>query len=79
MLGECVVRSAPGSVEALLRTPIASPQEDAALRALHMALGRCVAQGATYSLSPEVVRGTLALAYYRLAHAPVIGESRASR
>ncbi len=79
VFSECVVRSAPGSVEALLRTGIASQQEAATLSALGGSLGACVAQGVTYSLSPEALRGNLALAYYRLAHAPMLAPANAGQ
>jgi len=68
--GECAVRTAPSESAALVRSKITSDAEAAALKALAPAFGSCVDQGAKVNFTPEVLRGTVALNYYRLAKAP---------
>lgn len=66
-LGECVVRTAPGAATALVRSDIASSAESSALAAVTPALSSCLSAGKTFAFSPEVLRGSVALNYYRLA------------
>lgn len=68
--GECVVRAAPAHADEMLRSEVASAAEKTAIRKLSPILSTCVDKGATIAFSPEVVRGTIALNYYRLAKAP---------
>lgn len=68
-LGECVVRlNAAGARTLLLTAPETEP-EGAAFDALRPALAQCLPAGATLSLGKLVLRGTIAVNYYRLAHA----------
>jgi hypothetical protein len=68
--GDCVVRAAPGKAWMLLTTDISSPDEKAAIARLQPAMGSCVPSGAQIELSPNNIRGTIALNYYRLLQAP---------
>lgn len=65
--GECVVRAAPSGVGELIRSEVASQAERVALRNLIPVLGHCVDKGGQVSFSPEVIRGTVAMSFYRLA------------
>ena len=69
-LGECVVRTDPGGANRMLASAPTSDVESAAMRALHPALSGCLAKGNTAYLTKEVLRGTIALNYYRLSKAP---------
>lgn len=68
--GECVVRVAPEQSASLLQTPIGSDAESAASEALKPAVSSCLMAGQTVVLPIELLRGTIALNYYRLAMAP---------
>jgi hypothetical protein len=72
-LGECAVRAAPGSAQAVLATQIDTPAELQALNALGQTLGQCIKAGETVSLDRISVRGALATAYYRLSQAKPSG------
>lgn len=69
LLGECVVRYAPEAVRAMALTDPASPEETAAMTAVQPAIAGCLPQGSTVRLNRAVVRGSLLVNYYRLAHA----------
>lgn len=71
--GECVCRRNPGDVHKLLLTPVVTPMENVAFAELSSTLGECLADG-QLRLSREVVRGVLALNFYRLAGAPADAE-----
>jgi hypothetical protein len=66
--GECVVRESPANAKALLMTEPGSAAESARFEALQAALSVC-AQEKTMELSKILLRGTIALNYYRLAQA----------
>ena len=68
--GECVVRTSPAASYALLMSQPTTPSEDAAIAALKPAFGNCVEAGQTFALDKATLRGTVAMNYYRLAHAP---------
>ena len=68
-LGECVVRAAPDASSKLVRSAVAGPDESAAFEALNPALASCLSAGQTFAFSPELLRGAVALNYYRLAKA----------
>ena len=67
--GECVVRTDPAYSRKLLFTATSSLEEDAFFAALRPALGSCLIPGQTIKIEKSMVRGTIALNYYRLAHA----------
>ncbi len=68
--GECVVRADPAGAHALLvDSPVASDAETAAIKALAPVIPKCVASGETVKFNRAMVRGTIAIAYYRLAMA----------
>ena len=67
--GECVSRRDPDGVQKLILTHVLSDAENAAFAALSPALGQCLVSG-QLRLSREVVRGLVALNFYRLAGAP---------
>lgn len=68
--GECVVRANPDGVKQVLLAKVATPEERARLQALMPSLSGCMPQGRSLTFSPVVLRGSLAINYYRLAHAP---------
>lgn len=70
--GECVVRANPAASHALLLTSPVTPEESRAFNSLSAVFGNCIAGGPNMSLDKSVIRGTVALNYYRLAHAPRI-------
>lgn len=67
--GECVVRADPAGARTLLLTRPTTSAEDAAFSALLPALDRCMSAGTTIALGKLSVRGSIAVNYYRLAHA----------
>jgi hypothetical protein len=67
--GECVVRVAPSGAKALLLTAPDSSEENARFRELGTALATCLPPGETLRFGRVVLRGTIAINYYRLSHA----------
>jgi hypothetical protein len=67
--GECVVRTNPAGSKALLLTEPESAAENGSFGALGQAFGECLPEGVTLSFGKLVLRGTIAVNYYRLAHA----------
>lgn len=67
--GECVVRSDPNGSKALLLTGPDSPAEAAAFNALRPAFQACLPEGRTLRFGRVTLRGSIAINYYRLAHA----------
>lgn len=67
--GECVVRMDPSSAHALLVTTPESADEAAHFSLLQPALGECLPEGKTLTFGKVVLRGSIAVSYYRLAHA----------
>lgn len=78
--GECVVRVNPEAARALLATAPQSAEEKARFTAMERTLGECLRQGETLAMSKAVLRGTIAVNYYRLAKSasrlPAAGEAR---
>lgn len=70
--GECVVRANSKASYALLMARSATPQESAALSDLKPAFANCLEVGQTFSLNKATLRGTVAMNFYRLAHAPKV-------
>ena len=68
--GECVVRADPAGTKQLLASAPTSAPEAAAIAALKPVLGSCLRKDSKLHLTKEVLRGTIALNYYRLANAP---------
>lgn len=68
--GDCIVRTDPHNARVLLRSKPTSAEETAAFNALMPALGGCVKQGDQIKSNRTMLRGTIALHYYRLARAP---------
>lgn len=66
--GECVVRTNPAGARDLLLTEPDSAGETADFGALRPALEHCLQQG-TVAFTRLILRGTIALNFYRLAHA----------
>jgi hypothetical protein len=65
--GECIVRTNPEDAKALLLTTPDSPDEASHFDALRAAFATCLAQGRTYRFTRTVLRGSIAINYYRLA------------
>lgn len=68
-IGECVVRANPAGVRSVYDTKSGSAEELAALKALAPVLPGCVPANKKFSFDRASLRGSLALAYYRLAMA----------
>ena len=77
--GECVVRVNPAAARALLLTAPGTPDEAAQFAALGVAFGTCVREGRTMTLGKLALRGTVAVNFYRLAHAARAAPARAAR
>jgi hypothetical protein len=69
--GECVVRQDPASARYWLLTPPETSEEESRIKALQPAFGACLDAG-TIKLNRAVMRGTVAVNYYRLAMATAI-------
>lgn len=67
--GECVVRVDAAGAKALLLTKPDSTEEGAHFSALRPALATCLPEGQTLQFGKVALRGTIAINYYRLAHA----------
>jgi hypothetical protein len=67
--GECVVRSNPAAAKALLMTEPDTAAETSGFDGLSSALALCLPEGRTLAFGKLVLRGTIAVGYYRLAHA----------
>ena len=67
---ECVTRTDPASAHKMLMSETDTPEESAALRALGSAFEQCVVAGDEFKIVLVDLRTSLALSYYRLAHAP---------
>jgi hypothetical protein len=74
--GECVVRSSPAAAKALLLTEPETAAEASGFNALRTSLGLCLPEGRTLAFGKLVLRGTIAVSYYRLAHAAVPSATR---
>lgn len=68
-MGECVVRTDPAGARTVVFTPISSPEEMAAVKAMGSALSGCIAKGERVAFNRLTLRNTMAINYYRLANA----------
>lgn len=68
-VGECVARADGAGTRTALLTPIDTAAELGALKALGPVLSNCLHKGQTIGFDRMSLRGTLAVAYYRLASA----------
>jgi hypothetical protein len=75
--GECVVRSEPAHSHALLMTGPTSAEEIAAFKSLMPKFGSCLTAGQSLAFPKATLRGTIAMNYYRLAHAPRVATASA--
>lgn len=66
--GECVVRADPAGARLWVVSELDSREEESRIDALRPSFGACLKDGQV-SFSKDTLRGTLALNYYRLAHA----------
>ena len=69
LYGECIVRSDAAGAKALLLTVPDSPEEAARFVALRPAMELCVPEGQTLKFGKVVLRGSIAVNYYRIARA----------
>lgn len=67
--GECAVRGNPTGAKALLLSGPDTVQETAAFNALRPVLERCLVEGRTIRFGRVALRGSMAINFYRLAHA----------
>ena len=79
IFAECAVRADPGNAHKLLMADVNSASETSAFSALSPAFGQCVAEDAKINSSRTVLRGLIALSYYRLAHAPRVAAAGVSK
>jgi hypothetical protein len=77
--GECVVRVDAAGAKGLLLTKPDSAEEAARFAALRPALGHCLPEGRTMRSGKAALRGTIAINYYRLAHAARANAAGATR
>ena len=68
--GECVVRADVAQSHALLMADPATVEEEAAFGRLKPALSQCIIAGQSLTFNKTTLRGTIAMNFYRLAHAP---------
>lgn len=68
-LGECVARIDSAGTKAVLVTTIDTAEELSALKSVTPALSKCLPAGQTLKLDRMSLRGSLAVAFYRLANA----------
>ena len=66
-LGECLVRVSPEGSRAMLFTKVGSEGEDVALDGTRAGLAACISSDVDLTLNDFDLRGTVAVAYYRLA------------
>jgi hypothetical protein len=76
--GECVVRIDPRGSKFLLHAAPDSEDESKRITALRPALARCMPEGSTVSFSRTTLRGSIAINYYRLAHAARVASTKAA-
>jgi hypothetical protein len=67
--GECIVRADTAGAKALLVTTPDSAEETARFASLRPSLSLCVPEGQTLRFGKVALRGSIAINYYRLAHA----------
>jgi hypothetical protein len=67
MMALCTVRTAPANVAELLKQPIATDEEQAAVKALTPSLTACLAKGQKLEANRPAIRSLLALAAWRIA------------
>ena len=67
--GECVVRADTAGAKALLVTKPDSPEESVRFAALRPAFSDCLPAGQSLRFGKVALRGSVAVNYYRLAHA----------
>lgn len=77
--GECVVRADAAGSKALLMTKPDSAEESARFAALRPVFSRCLPTDRTLRFGKVALRGSVAINYYRLAHAARAGAAGASR
>ena len=77
--GECVVRTDTSGARALLAAKPGGPEEGIAFTTLRPALARCVPEAQTLSFGKMVLRGAIAVNYYRLARAAGVVPGKSGR
>lgn len=70
--GECVVRAKPQEAKQLLDTKLNSKEEGVALVDLVPTFSSCLDAGHQFVTDRQILRGVIAVNYYRLAYAPRI-------
>jgi hypothetical protein len=68
--GECVVRKDSDGSWGWAMSKSGSRDEEMAIARLKPALGDCLTSGSTLNFPKDILRGTIAINYYRLANAP---------
>lgn len=68
-IGECVVRLDPVSARALVLSKPTTDDEDRHFETITPTVANCLPEGETVKFGKLALRGTIAINYYRLAHA----------
>lgn len=69
-LGACILRADAAKSRTLLNSKLNSKAETAAVAAITPSISACVPKGETLKIDKSGIRTGIAVAYYRLAHAP---------
>jgi hypothetical protein len=77
--GECAVRADPVNAHRLLFTQPESAEETAAITALIPKARRCIPTGEKLEVNRAIMRGTIAVSYYRLARAPRVAAPQVAK
>ncbi|HWI75967.1 MAG TPA: hypothetical protein VNS53_02650 [Sphingomicrobium sp.] len=77
--GECVVRKNPVGARNLLESRVNGPEEGDAFQAMMPAFSACLDKGKDFKSDRNLLRGTIALNYYRLALAPKLPQPEAPK
>ncbi len=72
--GECVVRRDPVNARYWLLTPAETAEETSRIKAMQPAFGSCLGSG-TLRFTRTVIRGSVAVNYYRLAKATIVSDA----
>lgn len=73
--GECVVRVDSRNSHAMLTAKPSTPEETRAFATLRTAFSTCLSEGSTFTTNRMMMRGTIAINYYRLAFAPLASKA----
>lgn len=76
--GECVVRRDPANSRDLLLSKSGTTAEDSAIHSISPSLSACLPDGQKLSFTRQILKGTMAVNYYRLAMAKPMASAGAA-